>query len=156
MLDRYEIAWIIWCYQQGYKTAEDRAILHNWLRDDDSVLTKIDIKQRDDCLSMADLFIILAEENEQTILGYKIENKIYHPDDVIVYHRPLTISTSRIGRLKSGNYQFGHGSKHKGGGSKACPRSKHHHHDNFCDLPTPEELLEAGLDPIVFKVESRR
>ncbi len=35
-------------------------------------------------------------------------------------------------------------------------RELHHHHDEFCQLPTNEELLAAGIDPKDFKARSRR
>lgn len=28
---RVHLAWLMWCYQEGYKTAEDRAIMENWM-----------------------------------------------------------------------------------------------------------------------------
>jgi hypothetical protein len=62
----------------------------------------------------------------------------------------------RIERLKSGNYQFGHGGLHNGNGSVNCPRRLHHHCDEFCDYPGPTELIEAGLDPKTFRAQSRR
>jgi hypothetical protein len=58
---RYEIAWRIWCWQQGYGKAEDRAIMDNWMRNDDERLTEKDMKDRDDCLSIADEVISLAK-----------------------------------------------------------------------------------------------
>lgn len=54
MRDRYEIAWRIWCWQQGYGKAEDREGLSNWMREDSSRLTEKDIQDREDCLSIAD------------------------------------------------------------------------------------------------------
>jgi hypothetical protein len=25
------LAWLMWCFQEGYKTAEDRAVMENWM-----------------------------------------------------------------------------------------------------------------------------
>lgn len=54
MRDRYEIAWLIWCWQQGYGKAEDRELLSNWMREDSGQLTGKDIADREACLSIAD------------------------------------------------------------------------------------------------------
>ncbi len=52
----------------------------------------------------------------------------------------------RIEQLKAGRKQWGHGGTHKGRGPKGeCPPHEHHHHDDFCALPTPSELEEAGV-----------
>lgn len=54
---------------------------------------------------------------------------------------------------KSG--QFGCDGRHKGSGSPDCPRRLHHHHDMFCDIPSPAELMLAGVDPDTFTPGSR-
>lgn len=64
--------------------------------------------------------------------------------------------TPRVARLKSGDYSFGHSGTHHGVGTEDCPRDRHHHHDDFCRMPTPLELQEAGVDPEEFKARSRR
>jgi hypothetical protein len=61
----------------------------------------------------------------------------------------------RIKRLKDGDWQFGHGGTHHGVGTEDCPKWLHHHHDEFCALPTDLELMTAGIDPKEFKVRSR-
>ena len=63
--------------------------------------------------------------------------------------------TPRVRRLKSGNWQFGHAGRHRGNGTKDCPVTEHHHHDEFCYPPTRFELQQAGIDPKEFKVQSR-
>lgn len=60
-----------------------------------------------------------------------------------------------VRRLQSGDYQFGHGGSHHGNGSPDCPRFRHHHHDEFCQLPTPAELRAAGIDLADFRPRSR-
>lgn len=60
--DRYEIAWRIWCWQQGYGKAEDRVGLRNWMREDDSQLHPNDIKDKAALLPVADMAIELAKE----------------------------------------------------------------------------------------------
>lgn len=62
----------------------------------------------------------------------------------------------RVARLKRGDYQFGHGGRHHGNGSKDCPKELHHHHDEYCDRPSLLELQLAGIDPKTFRVQSRR
>ena len=60
-----------------------------------------------------------------------------------------------VERLRSGDWSFGHAGRHQGNGSPDCPRTLHHHHDEFCHLPTKAELITAGIDPKVFKARSR-
>jgi hypothetical protein len=60
-----------------------------------------------------------------------------------------------VEKLKSGDWQFGHQGMHHGNGSPGCPRELHHHHDEFCQMPTNEELLAAGINPEEFKPRSR-
>lgn len=61
----------------------------------------------------------------------------------------------RIEKLRQGDWQFGHAGRHHGIGTEDCPRKLHHHHDEFCDYPTHDELVAAGIDPEEFKVRSR-
>ncbi len=62
----------------------------------------------------------------------------------------------RVARLKSGDWSFGHGGMHKDVGTDACPyMPRHHHHDEFCKLPTIGELIDAGIDPNDFKARRR-
>ena len=63
--------------------------------------------------------------------------------------------SARIEKLKRGDWQFGHAGRHRGTGAPDCPRDSHHHHDEFCDLPTDEELEAAGIDPETFRARSR-
>ena len=51
---RTHIAWLLWCLQQGYVNAEDRAILHNWLDDDPATFHPDDAKEVPHLLAMAD------------------------------------------------------------------------------------------------------
>lgn len=52
-------------------------------------------------------------------------------------------TAARIERLRN-DPQFGHQGMHSGNGTEDCPRERHHHHDWFCDQPTPYELRMAG------------
>lgn len=61
----------------------------------------------------------------------------------------------RIDRLKMGDWSFGHAGRHHGVGTEDCPRHLHHHHDEFCALPTIKELRTAGIDPNNFRARSR-
>lgn len=44
----------MWCFQQGYVKAEDRAILTNWLLNDESTLHVDDLALKPHLLAMAD------------------------------------------------------------------------------------------------------
>jgi hypothetical protein len=56
---REHLAWLMWCYQQGYTNPLDRAILDNWMGDDPAMLTLDDVRERRELLGMADE--VLAE-----------------------------------------------------------------------------------------------
>lgn len=68
----------------------------------------------------------------------------------------MTINEAVVKRLKMGDWSFGCAGRHHGRGTKECPVWLHHHHDEFCSIPTNEELLAAGIDPKEFKARSRR
>jgi hypothetical protein len=52
---------------------------------------------------------------------------------------------ARIERIKAEPFpQFGCAGRHKGNGAPDCPLDLHHHHDWFCNLPTPWEWHLAG------------
>lgn len=51
---RYHLAWLMWCYQEGYHNPADRAILTSWMREPDSQLTEHDVELRQHLLGMAD------------------------------------------------------------------------------------------------------
>ena len=72
-MDRYEIAWRIWCWQQGYGKAEDREGLSNWMRDPDDHIHETDLRDREDLLQIADEVIALAKEEYQTRRAFLIE-----------------------------------------------------------------------------------
>jgi hypothetical protein len=63
-MDRYELAWRIWCWEQGYGKAEDREGLTNWMRNDQSVLHPKDIEDRDALLLVADDLLKEMKETE--------------------------------------------------------------------------------------------
>ena len=52
---------------------------------------------------------------------------------------------ARIKRIQAEEFpQFGHDGMHHGNGGPDCPRVRHHHHDWFCEPPTPMEWAMAG------------
>lgn len=62
MTDRYDIAWRIWCWQEGYNHPDERALLRNWMRDDENGMHPNDIRDRDALLPIADEVIEMAKE----------------------------------------------------------------------------------------------
>lgn len=50
-----EVGYLMWCFQQGYGLAEDRAILTggNWLLTDDSLLHPDDVRDKAQLLALA-------------------------------------------------------------------------------------------------------
>jgi hypothetical protein len=70
---RERLAWLMWCFQQGYVNAEDRAGMTNWLLEDpetlhpDNVklrslrLHPADVKLRSHLLAMADEVLTLID-----------------------------------------------------------------------------------------------
>ena len=51
---RTHLAWLLWCFGEGYANAADRAILANWLLDDPATLHADDAALRPHLLEMAD------------------------------------------------------------------------------------------------------
>ena len=49
---RFHLAWLIWCYNEGYVKAEDR--VDNWLLHRPATLNHDDLRLRKDLLVMAD------------------------------------------------------------------------------------------------------
>jgi hypothetical protein len=55
---RRHVAWLMWCLDQGYVNAEDRAVLtYNWLEEDPAMLHPDDAARRPHLLAMADEII---------------------------------------------------------------------------------------------------
>lgn len=64
---RQHVAWLIWCYDQGYRKPEDRAILTNWTGRDPSTLTPKDTAEQAALLAMADdIILTIVNEHEGT------------------------------------------------------------------------------------------
>lgn len=68
----------------------------------------------------------------------------------------LVQDSARIQRLKMGDWSFGCAGQHRGIGTADCSRMLHHHHDEFCAMPSLFELLAAGIDPNEFIARRRR
>lgn len=51
---RFHLAWLMWCFKEGYTKAEDRAILDNWLLGDLTTMHPEDVKLRSELLRAAD------------------------------------------------------------------------------------------------------
>jgi hypothetical protein len=60
---RTHLAWLMWCFQEGYVKAEDREIITNWLTDpaELAALTPQDAKLRENLLTMADEVLTVLE-----------------------------------------------------------------------------------------------
>jgi hypothetical protein len=56
---RTRLAYLIWCWDHGYRNAEDRAITSNWLLDD--TLHPDDAVEREQLLAAADEILALME-----------------------------------------------------------------------------------------------
>ena len=59
---REHVAWLLWCFHEGYVKAEDRAILTNWLLEDPSTLHPQDAALRPHLLAMADEVIEVVSQ----------------------------------------------------------------------------------------------
>lgn len=64
---RVTLAWLMWCYEQGYADPADRAILTNFMADDPDTHSPGDAETMRSLLAMADevLAIVAAERDEQ-------------------------------------------------------------------------------------------
>jgi hypothetical protein len=51
---RTHLAWLIWCYQEGYRSPGDRAGRANWIAYDDADLHVSDAEEKHALLAMAD------------------------------------------------------------------------------------------------------
>lgn len=61
---REHLAWLMYCYREGYRTSEERAHLTNWMATDDpSGEHPDDIRLRDGLLTMADEVLDLTAKN---------------------------------------------------------------------------------------------
>lgn len=58
---REHLAWLMWCYRQGYSNPIDREILTNWMGDDPASLVPEDAEERDHLLVMADEILALNQ-----------------------------------------------------------------------------------------------
>ena len=59
---RLHLAWLLWCFNEGYVNAEDRAIMTNWLLADPANLHPDDVALRPHLLAMADEVLALIRE----------------------------------------------------------------------------------------------
>lgn len=62
---RTHLAWLMYCFMEGYHTAEDRKFMTNWLLDDPETLTPHDRVLREHLLETADE-ILAALQAEAT------------------------------------------------------------------------------------------
>lgn len=62
---RYQVAWLMWCLDQGYTTAVDRENIPNWLLEDPASLHPDDIVARPHLLAMADEVIAAVRETDR-------------------------------------------------------------------------------------------
>jgi len=54
---RVHLAWLMWCFEEGYRTAEDRVIMENWIALPDEALSLDDVITKENLLAMADEII---------------------------------------------------------------------------------------------------
>jgi hypothetical protein len=56
---RVHLAWLMWCFQEGYTKAEDREVMENWFGEHQDNAT--DEQTRQDLLEMADEVLAVLE-----------------------------------------------------------------------------------------------
>lgn len=79
--------------------------------------------------------------------GARLEHHIAKQLSLTVMSVEAWLKTGRrIQRLSHGQSQWGHAGQHRGSGAPDCPRTMHHHHDDFCALPTWWECEMAGVE----------
>ena len=59
---REHLAWLMYCYQQGYTNPADRAIMRNWIGDDPATMHPDDVILSAQLLSMADEILALIKD----------------------------------------------------------------------------------------------
>ena len=62
---REHLAWLMWCYDQGYTNPADRADLTNWMGNDPATLHSHDVERQRALLGMADEVLALLAEAER-------------------------------------------------------------------------------------------
>lgn len=65
---REHLAWLIWCYGQGYN-AVDRASIPNWMGDDPATLTDDDIRTQRELLASADEILALLARDTGGVMS---------------------------------------------------------------------------------------
>jgi len=75
---RTHLAWLIWCFCEGYGNAGDRAVLTNWVEGDPTKLTNEDVATRDHLLAMADEVLAILRERVAVIPWTVIEKLREH------------------------------------------------------------------------------
>ena len=73
---RFHLAYLMWCFQEGYVTPFDRAIVPNWLLEDITTLHPDDVVLRENLLVAADE--VLAALNSKGTPG-ACPDKAPHP-----------------------------------------------------------------------------
>ena len=59
------LAWLMWCYRQGYTNPRDRAIPTNWMLEDPDTLTADDRRERAQLILMEDRLEPVTPEDER-------------------------------------------------------------------------------------------
>jgi len=59
---RYRLAWLMWCFDQGYRTPEDRALMTNWMLEPDDQQHPDDLVEKEQLLRMADEVLVAMAE----------------------------------------------------------------------------------------------
>lgn len=59
---RHQLAWLIYCYEQGYGDPADRVGLTNWMAADPATLHPDDVKRQRDLLGMAAEILALIRQ----------------------------------------------------------------------------------------------
>jgi hypothetical protein len=89
---RLHLAWLMYCFQEGYVRAEDRAPMTNWLLHDPAMLNPLDLEQRDALLVAADeVLAALRQESKAAEPPFDSERyeRCTDPDCPVAYaYRP--------------------------------------------------------------------
>jgi hypothetical protein len=103
---RAAIGWLIWCVNEGYLAAADRAILHNWLLDDESTLTADDLAEKNKLLGMADEILRVEPLSDRDNLRMILEHMEQYGGQLTLFCH-TDAEGSDVNSRWGGGYHFG-------------------------------------------------
>jgi hypothetical protein len=93
---RVHLAWLMYCWKEGYTNAEDRAVLPNWLLEPDELLHRDDVALRPHLLAMADEVlaaaapVLQAQERERLKRVIEAKRDAFGPTQALAWSQGMS------------------------------------------------------------------